>query len=67
MLKEMSKLYPDVPSTFIADHVKSKWAGVRPLILEDGVAPKLGEKIDTKKIARKHVIEVSENGMSCLR
>lgn len=42
MLNEISKLYPDVPSSFIAEQVKSRWAGVRPLIIEAGAAPKPG-------------------------
>lgn len=59
MAKELGNLYPNVPSTAISDNIRSKWAGVRPLVLADA---KPGQPIDTKKVARNHVIEVSKNG-----
>ena len=32
-------------------HEKSKWCGLRPLVVDNA------DKLDTKSIARKHVIE----------
>ena len=32
-------------------HEKSKWSGLRPLVVDNA------DKLDTKSIARKHVIE----------
>lgn len=36
--------------------VKSKWCGIRPLVVEDGAE-------DTKEVSRTHVIEVTPSGL----
>lgn len=64
MVQEISKLYPKVEVQQISNNIKSKWCGLRPLILEQAV--KEGDKIDTKSIARKHVIERSKNNLFSL-
>lgn len=59
MVNEISSVYSDISPDKIKKDLKSKWAGLRPLILENQIP---GEPIDTKKVARKHVIEVSPSG-----
>ena len=63
METEVSKIYPKIPISAITNSIESKWSGVRPLILEQ---QKEGEPIDTKKLARKHVIETSKSGLVSL-
>ncbi|EAR93558.2 FAD-dependent oxidoreductase (macronuclear) [Tetrahymena thermophila SB210] len=63
MSEEVGKIYSNLPSSEITNNINSKWAGLRPLILQN---QKEGEPIDTKKIARTHVIEVSKNGLVSL-
>lgn len=62
MVEEISKIYPDIPVTKISSSIQTKWSGIRPLILEDGLDSD-DPYIDTKKVARNHVIEISPNGI----
>lgn len=55
MMDEVSNLYPKIQVDKISENIKSKWCGLRPLVLNKDL--KEGEKLDTKSIARKHVIE----------
>ena len=58
--RELAKIYPDLSTEYIVNSVKSKWAGLRPLVFEE---IKENEKIDSKKASRKHVIEKTKSGM----
>lgn len=64
MVQEISKIYPKIEVQEISSNIKSKWSGLRPLILENEL--KEGEKVDTKSIARKHIIERSQNNLFSL-
>lgn len=57
--REIAKIYPDLTTEYIINSVRSKWAGLRPLVFEE---IKEGEKIDSKKASRKHVIEKTPSG-----
>ena len=47
----MMDLVSELDVARFLSYEKSRWAGLRPLVSEDA------ENIDTKSIARKHVIE----------
>lgn len=57
--REIAKIYPDLSTEYIVNSVKSKWAGLRPLVFEE---IKENEIIDSKKASRKHVIEKTPSG-----
>ncbi|EGR30569.1 hypothetical protein IMG5_129020 [Ichthyophthirius multifiliis] len=63
MAKELSQIYTGISQEQIQKDISSKWAGIRPLILENKTP---GQHQDTKEIVRKHVIEVSDNGLISL-
>ena len=57
--RELAKIYPDLSTEYIINSVRSKWAGLRPLVFDE---IKEGEKIDSKQASRKHVIEQTPSG-----
>ncbi len=56
MVKEISNYFNQIEAVEISKSVKSKWAGLRPLVLDDS-AFKPDGTIDTKKVSRNHVVE----------
>jgi glycerol-3-phosphate dehydrogenase len=44
---------------YIMNNVKSRWAGLRPLVFENAEDE---SKIDSKQASRKHVIETTNSG-----
>ena len=56
--RQISKLYNNEEIEVILN-IKSKWCGVRPLVMN---ASSSGE-IDSKQVARSHVIEESKSGL----
>lgn len=57
LLRQYSKQFPLQQNI----EVKSKWSGLRPLVMLEGYNE--GEKINTKDVARSHVVEVSKSGL----
>lgn len=64
MVEELNNLYPKISVEKLSDNITSKWCGLRPLVLNKDL--KEGEKLDTKSIARKHIIEKSKNNLFTL-
>ena len=58
--RELAKIYPALSTEYIVNSVRSKWAGLRPLVFDE---IKEGEKVDSKKASRKHVIEKTKSGI----
>ena len=52
-------LMSEMKTTDFLDCEKARWCGIRPLVVDD-------VSVDTKKIARNHVIELSKNGLYSL-
>jgi glycerol-3-phosphate dehydrogenase len=62
MTKEVHQLFPKVDITDISSSIKSKWAGIRPLVKTNLDESDKSGKIDTKSLARTHVIETTKSG-----
>ena len=59
--KTLMTLYTRVPVTEITENMLSKWTGIRPLVLQHGYEE--GAQIDSKKVARTHIIDESPSGL----
>ena len=55
LVTQFSLQFEGVKASQVTQNIKSKWCGLRPLVLEREY--KDGEKVVTKHISRAHVIE----------
>ena len=64
LTKEIANLYPILKDKNVNDYIKSKWSGIRPLILEEESNEELTEaQVSGKNLARTHKILESDSGL----
>ena len=62
--KQTSEIYPIFETKPVNDYIRSKWAGIRPLVLQNDT-PSLNPDgtVNTKEVSRVHVVLESPSGL----